>query len=81
MLVGSADSPIDLVYGHDLRNAHTRQQVLEEIRTKKPDLITLESEMWALESVPTTEPQHRSDHGRSQEVDIPLVEVRERSVG
>ena len=37
----AAYSPIDLVYGHDLRNAHTRQQVLEEIRTKKPDLITL----------------------------------------
>jgi len=34
-------NPIDLVYGHNLKNAHARHQVLEEIRTKKPDLVTL----------------------------------------
>ena len=37
----SALAPVDLIYGQDLRNAHTRAQVMDEIRTKKLDLVTL----------------------------------------
>ena len=37
----SALMPVDLIYGQDLRNAHTRAQVMDAIRTKKPDLVTL----------------------------------------
>ena len=59
----SALNSVDLVYGHELRNAHTRFQVLEEIRTKNPDLVTL-SPRCGPRSQFQAESQHRSDHGR-----------------
>eukprot|EP00435_Cladocopium_sp_Y103_P054339 s254_g17.t1 len=33
--------PVDLVYGHDLKNAHTRFQLLDLVKNRKPDLVTM----------------------------------------
>eukprot|EP00435_Cladocopium_sp_Y103_P058267 s440_g20.t1 len=34
-------APVDLIYGQDLHNAHTRREVLAMIRETKPDLVTM----------------------------------------
>jgi len=36
-----AMDPVDLYYGYDIRNAHTRLRIMEAIRENKPDLVTL----------------------------------------
>lgn len=33
--------PIDLIYGHDLRDPNVRKQILQDIKDIKPDLVTL----------------------------------------
>jgi len=36
-----AMDPVDLYYGYDIRNAHTRLRIMEAIRENKRDLVTL----------------------------------------
>eukprot|EP00435_Cladocopium_sp_Y103_P011248 s3540_g2.t3 len=36
-----AMAPVDLIYGHDLKNVVTQNEVLQQIRTMKPDLVTM----------------------------------------